>query len=51
MAKKAKLLIHQALRVLMRTSPAAHFPSQPMMGSDYLNGVRLLHRSLTLCRS
>ncbi len=50
MAKKAKLLIHPALRVLMRTSPAAHFPSQPMMGSDYLNGVRLLHRSLTPTR-
>jgi len=35
MAKKVKSLIHPALHVLMRTSPAAHFPSQPIMGSDY----------------
>ena len=36
MAKKVKSLIHQALHVFMRTGPTAHFPSQPMMGSDYL---------------
>jgi len=36
MAKKVKSLIHPALHVYMRRGPTAHFPSQPIMGSDYL---------------
>jgi hypothetical protein len=41
MAKKVKSLIYPALHVFMRTGPTAHFPSQLITGSDYLNGVRL----------
>jgi len=46
MAKKVKLLIHPALHFFMRTGRTAHFPSEPIMGSDYTMGVRLLHSSL-----
>ena len=54
MAKKVKSLIHPALHVFMRRGPTAHFPSQPITGSDYTMGVRLLRSSLTpilLCHS
>ena len=50
MAKKVKSLILPALRVFMRTGPTDHSPSQPIMGSDYTMGVRLLRSSLTPCR-
>ena len=50
MAKKVKSLIHPALHVYMRTGPTDHFPSQPITGSDYTMGVRLLRSSLTPTR-
>ena len=41
MHPKVKLLIHAALHVFMRLGPTAHFPRQPITGSDYHKRVRL----------